>query len=162
MVKNFLFSTSASPALGSTQPRIHWIPWPLSPGVRLPVRDADHSPPANAEVKKMWTMPSSWLWRLCRSCINRRFGGTYRLHLQGRKIRERGTSVSSGCRRKCLYPFIVLLYDLTFLRRLKMVTSAWSLRRCQYVNNHCRCRDEASDTGDGNRYPYGPWNVGDF
>jgi hypothetical protein len=32
----------------------------------------------------------------CRSCeINRRFGGTYRLHLQGRKIRERGTSVAT-------------------------------------------------------------------
>jgi hypothetical protein len=30
----------------------------------------------------------------CRSCVNRRFGGTYRLHRQGRKIRERGTSVS--------------------------------------------------------------------
>jgi hypothetical protein len=30
----------------------------------------------------------------CRSCVNRRFGGTYRLHLHVRKIRERGTSVS--------------------------------------------------------------------
>jgi hypothetical protein len=30
----------------------------------------------------------------CRSCVNRRFGGTYRLHIQGRKIHERGTSVS--------------------------------------------------------------------
>jgi hypothetical protein len=30
----------------------------------------------------------------CSSCVNRRFGGTYRLHLQVRKIRERGTSVS--------------------------------------------------------------------
>jgi hypothetical protein len=29
----------------------------------------------------------------CRSCVNRQFGGTYRLHHQGRKIRERGTSV---------------------------------------------------------------------
>jgi hypothetical protein len=29
----------------------------------------------------------------CRSCVNRRFGGTYRLHFHGRKIRERGTSV---------------------------------------------------------------------
>jgi hypothetical protein len=28
----------------------------------------------------------------CSSCVNRRFGRTYRLHLQGRKIRERGTS----------------------------------------------------------------------
>jgi hypothetical protein len=30
-----------------------------------------------------------------RSCVNRRFGGTYRLHFQGRKVRERGISVSS-------------------------------------------------------------------
>jgi hypothetical protein len=31
----------------------------------------------------------------CRSFeLSRRFGGTYRLHLRGRKIRERGTSVS--------------------------------------------------------------------
>jgi hypothetical protein len=31
-----------------------------------------------------------WDVALCRSCVNRCFGGTYRLHLQGRKIRERG------------------------------------------------------------------------
>jgi hypothetical protein len=30
----------------------------------------------------------------CISCLNRRFGRMYLLHLQGRKIRERGTSVS--------------------------------------------------------------------
>jgi hypothetical protein len=30
----------------------------------------------------------------CRYFVNRRFGGTYRLNLQGRRIRERGTSVS--------------------------------------------------------------------
>jgi hypothetical protein len=30
----------------------------------------------------------------CTSCANRRFGGTYRLHHQGRKICERGTTVS--------------------------------------------------------------------
>jgi hypothetical protein len=35
-----------------------------------------------------------WDVAACRSCMNRRFAGTYRLHLQGRKIRERGTSVS--------------------------------------------------------------------
>jgi hypothetical protein len=29
-----------------------------------------------------------------RSCVDRRFGETYCLHLQGRKIRERGISVS--------------------------------------------------------------------
>jgi hypothetical protein len=35
-----------------------------------------------------------WDVALCSSCFNRRFGGTYHLHLQGRRIRERGTSVS--------------------------------------------------------------------
>jgi hypothetical protein len=45
-VKNFLFSTSFRPALGSTQPPI--------PGVKRQGRESDHSPPASAEVKKMW------------------------------------------------------------------------------------------------------------
>jgi hypothetical protein len=34
-----------------------------------------------------------WNVALCRACVNWCFGKTYRLHLQGRKIRERGTSV---------------------------------------------------------------------
>jgi hypothetical protein len=33
-----------------------------------------------------------WDVEPCRSCVNRRFGGTYRLDHQGRKIREQGTS----------------------------------------------------------------------
>jgi hypothetical protein len=41
-------------------------------------------------------MKNAVFWNVapCRSGVNRRFGGTYRLHLQGRKIRERGTSMS--------------------------------------------------------------------
>jgi hypothetical protein len=41
------------------------------------------------------TMKNAVFWDVtpCRSCVNRRFGGTYRL-LQGRKIYEQGTSVS--------------------------------------------------------------------
>jgi hypothetical protein len=48
------------------------------------------------EVVTAVTMKNAVFWNLapCRSCVNRRFGGRYRLHLQGRKIRERGTSVS--------------------------------------------------------------------
>jgi hypothetical protein len=48
------------------------------------------------EVFTAVTMKSAVFWDLtpCRYCVNRRFGGTYRLHLQGRKIRERGISVS--------------------------------------------------------------------
>jgi hypothetical protein len=34
-----------------------------------------------------------WDVALCRSGVDRHFGGTYRLHLQGSKIRKRSTSV---------------------------------------------------------------------
>jgi hypothetical protein len=42
------------------------------------------------------TMKNAVFWDVapCTSCISRRFEGTYRLHLQSRKIRQRGTSVS--------------------------------------------------------------------
>jgi hypothetical protein len=48
------------------------------------------------EVFTAVTMKNAVFWDVAprRSCVNRRFGGTYRLHLQGRKIRVRGTSVS--------------------------------------------------------------------
>jgi hypothetical protein len=52
-VKNFLFSTSSRPALGSNQPLIQWVQGSLSPGVKWPGREADHSPPASAEAKKI-------------------------------------------------------------------------------------------------------------
>jgi hypothetical protein len=53
-VKNFLFFKSSRPALGSTQPPIEWVPEVLSPGIKWPEREAGHSAPASAEVKKMW------------------------------------------------------------------------------------------------------------
>jgi hypothetical protein len=52
-VKNFAFSMLCRPALGPTKPPIQWVPGALSPGVERPGRQADHSPPASAEVKKM-------------------------------------------------------------------------------------------------------------
>jgi hypothetical protein len=52
-VNSFLFSTSSRPVLGSTQPPIQWVPTALSPEVKRPGREADHSPPTSAEVKKM-------------------------------------------------------------------------------------------------------------
>jgi hypothetical protein len=43
------------------------------------------------EVFTAVTMKNAVLWDVaqCSSSVNRRFGGTYRLHIQGRKIRER-------------------------------------------------------------------------
>jgi hypothetical protein len=51
-VKNSLFSTSPRLALGSTQPPIQWVLGALSPRVKPPKREADHSPQTSAEVKK--------------------------------------------------------------------------------------------------------------
>jgi hypothetical protein len=56
-VKNFHFSISSRPALGSTQPPIKWVP-----GVNRQGREADHSPPTSAEVKKMWIYTSTPLY----------------------------------------------------------------------------------------------------
>jgi hypothetical protein len=41
----FFFSTTSGPALGPTQPPIQWAPGAISPGVQLPGREANHSPP---------------------------------------------------------------------------------------------------------------------
>jgi hypothetical protein len=57
--KNFQFSMSSRPALGSTLPPIQWVPGALSPGIKRPGREANHSPPAIAEVKKMWIYTST-------------------------------------------------------------------------------------------------------
>jgi hypothetical protein len=53
VVKNFLFSKSFRPTLGSTQPPIQRVPGALSPGVKRTECVADHSPPASAKVKNM-------------------------------------------------------------------------------------------------------------
>jgi hypothetical protein len=52
-IKNFLFASS-SPALGSTQPPIQWVP-----GVKRPGREANHSPPTSAEVNKILNYTST-------------------------------------------------------------------------------------------------------
>jgi hypothetical protein len=49
---NFHFSESSRLALRSTQPRVRWVPGALSPGVKRPGREVDHSPPTSAEIKK--------------------------------------------------------------------------------------------------------------
>jgi hypothetical protein len=47
-VKDFLLSRSSRPVLGFTQPPIQWVR-----GVKRSGREADHSPPTSAEIKKM-------------------------------------------------------------------------------------------------------------
>jgi hypothetical protein len=49
----FLLVSASRPALGPTQPPVQRVPGALSPGgTARPGRDADHSPPFSAEVRK--------------------------------------------------------------------------------------------------------------
>jgi hypothetical protein len=55
-----MFSSPRRPDhFGSTQPPIQWVPGAFSPGVKRPGREADHSPPANAELKNIWIYTST-------------------------------------------------------------------------------------------------------
>jgi hypothetical protein len=53
------FTTASRPALGPTQPPIQWVSVTLSLVVKRPRREADHSPPSNAEVKNAWSYTST-------------------------------------------------------------------------------------------------------
>jgi hypothetical protein len=46
----FLFVTASRPTLGPTQPSMKWVPRALSPGVKRPEHETDHSPPSGAEI----------------------------------------------------------------------------------------------------------------
>jgi hypothetical protein len=48
----FQFTTASRTVLGSTQIPIQWVSGALSLVVKRPGREADHSPPSSAEVKK--------------------------------------------------------------------------------------------------------------
>jgi hypothetical protein len=47
------FTTASRPAVGPTQPPIQWVPGALSLGIKQPRREADHSHPSSADVKRM-------------------------------------------------------------------------------------------------------------
>jgi hypothetical protein len=57
--KNFLFSMSSRPALGSTKPPIKRVTGALSPGLKRQGHEADHSPRTSAKVNKMWMYTST-------------------------------------------------------------------------------------------------------
>jgi hypothetical protein len=65
-VKIVLFFTSSRLALGFTQHPSQWIPGAFSAVVKGPGREGDHSPPATADVKKVWiniSAPHTPSWR---------------------------------------------------------------------------------------------------
>jgi hypothetical protein len=50
----------------SVQPPIQWVPGAISLGIMRPGREADHSPPSNAEMKNggaIPPLPHTYSWR---------------------------------------------------------------------------------------------------
>jgi hypothetical protein len=89
-------SAGETEVLGETLPQRHFVHLKshlLDPGRRggKPATNRLSYGTATAVIMK-----NDLFWDVvpCRSCVSRRFGRIHRLHLQGRKIRERGTSVS--------------------------------------------------------------------
>jgi hypothetical protein len=69
-VKNFLFSTSSRPALGSTQPPIQWVQGVLSQGVKWPGCEADHHLqllPRSRKCESIHPFPHTPSWRSAQS-----------------------------------------------------------------------------------------------
>jgi hypothetical protein len=52
LVGSRIVSMSSRPVLGCTHPPIKWVLGTLFQGMKRPGREADHSPPTSAEVKK--------------------------------------------------------------------------------------------------------------
>jgi hypothetical protein len=60
----------------------------------------------------------------CRSYVNLRFGGTYRLHLQGRKIRETGSSVTRYQQTCCHLLTLVPQSRIFFTLKMEAISSS--------------------------------------
>jgi len=58
-VTNCNFHINTVHFLGLLHPPIHWVLGALSPGVKWPGREADHSPPCSAKVENSWSYTST-------------------------------------------------------------------------------------------------------
>jgi hypothetical protein len=97
----------------------------------------------------------------CRSCVNWCFGGTYHLHIQVRKIRERGTSVSRWLYDCMMWGSCLPIFINSLSLFVTKILGAASLRADFWKHplpyQHCVCpEDEARRHGDwGSRRPSG-------
>jgi hypothetical protein len=78
------------PALRPTKTSVQWVPGALTPGLKRPGHEDDHSPPSSAEVKNAWSYTSSppyvfMAWRLVKHRDNFTFTFAWRDYGNPRK-----------------------------------------------------------------------------
>jgi hypothetical protein len=61
--------TASRPILGPIQPPIQWVSATLSPVIKRPERDANHSRPSSAEVKYAWSYISTPSYTFMTWCL---------------------------------------------------------------------------------------------
>jgi len=64
-----LFTMTSRLVLGLTEPPVQWVPGVLSPGVKWPGNEADHSLPSNAKVKNEWSYTSTLPYVIMALCV---------------------------------------------------------------------------------------------
>jgi len=77
MMGFFLFITVPKPDLEPTQSPIKWVPGAHSKGAKMPGREADHSPPSSAEVRKAWSYTSAPQYAFMTWCLVNAQGQLY-------------------------------------------------------------------------------------
>jgi hypothetical protein len=101
----FLFTTASRTALELSQPRIQWVPGDLSLGVKRPGREADHSPPSNAEIKMSGTIPPLPQYALMAWCSVKAQGQLYLclavINEPLKKVREFSSETDTNCVQGC-------------------------------------------------------------
>jgi hypothetical protein len=53
------FTATSRLVLTPTQPLVQWVPGALTPAIKQPGHEADHSPPFSAESKNVWCSTSN-------------------------------------------------------------------------------------------------------
>jgi hypothetical protein len=72
------FSSPRRPDRFWGPPRLHWVPETLSPGIKRPGSEADHSPPTTVEVMNTWiytSTPHTSSW--CTACLVKQRDNVY-------------------------------------------------------------------------------------
>jgi hypothetical protein len=133
----FLFATASRRALGPTQPPVQEVSRFLSPEVKRPGRQADHSPPSSASFEVFTAVEIQVeVFRVVTPCNvaigYQRFGGPCCLHLQcevkmeaARSFISCGHKMYSRCKFQCLPPLEQLWGPARCVRALKPA-GAWS------------------------------------
>jgi hypothetical protein len=66
-------------------PPIQWVPVDLSPELKRPGSEADHSPPTGAQAKKTWTYTSTPPYVFMALCLVVKHRDKFTFYLEGTK-----------------------------------------------------------------------------